>query len=147
MKETNHTDYPRVLSATKLVGNKVVNTAGEQLGTMKELMIDLDDGLIAYAVLSFGGFLGLGDKLFAIPWEALTFNSDDQTFILDVDKEVLEDAPGFDKDNWPDNAKYEAGWLLGVYEYYGYSPYCMPHEDEEESFEEQTEDSSEFLQK
>ena len=144
MNETNHTDYPRVLSATKLMGNKVVNTAGEQLGTMKELMIDLDDGLVAYAVLSFGGFLGLGDKLFAIPWEALTFNSDNQTFILDVDKEVLEDAPGFDKDNWPDNAKYEAGWLLGVYEYYGYSPYWMPAEDDED-FEEQTEDSSEFL--
>ena len=123
MNEMNQTDYPRVLSGTKLMGNKVVNTAGEQLGTVKELMIDLDDGLIAYAVLSFGGFLGLGDKLFAIPWEALTFNSDDQTFILDVDKEVLEDAPGFDKDHWPDNAKYEAGWLLGVYEYYGYSPY------------------------
>jgi len=146
MNEMNQTDYPRVLSATKLMGNKVVNTAGEQLGTVKELMIDLDDGLIAYAVLSFGGFLGLGDKLFAIPWEALTFNSDDQTFILDVDKEVLEDAPGFDKDNWPDNAKYEAGWLLGVYEYYGYSPYWMPVEDEED-FEEQTEDSGEFLQK
>ena len=146
MNDMNHTEYPRVLSGTKLMGNKVVNTAGEQLGTMKELMIDLDDGLIAYAVLSFGGFLGLGDKLFAIPWEALTFNSDDQTFILDVDKEVLEDAPGFDKDNWPDNAKYEAGWLLGVYEYYGYSPYWMPAEDDED-FEEQTEESSEFLQK
>ncbi len=147
MNETNYTDYPRVLSATTIMGNKVVNTAGEQLGTMKELMIDLDDGLIAYAVLSFGGFLGLGDKLFAIPWEALTLNPDDQTFILDVDKEVLEDAPGFDKEHWPDNAKYEAGWLLRVYEYYGYSPYWMPDEDEEESFEEQTEDSSEFLQK
>ena len=146
MNEMNHTDYPRVLSATKLMGNKVVNTAGEQLGIVKELMIDLDDGLVAYAVLSFGGFLGLGDKLFAIPWEALTFNSDNQTFILDVDKEVLEDAPGFDKDHWPDNAKYEAGWLLGVYEYYGYSPYWMPAEDDED-FEEQTEDSSEFLQK
>ncbi len=148
MNKTNYTDFPRVLSATKVMGNKVVNTAGEQLGTMKELMIDLDDGLIAYAVLSFGGFLGLGDKLFAIPWEALTFNNDDQTFILDVDKEVLEDAPGFDKDHWPDNAKYEAGWLLGVYEYYGYAPYWMPDEyDDEENFEEQTEDSSEFLQK
>ena len=147
MNQANHTDYPRVLSATTIMGNNVVNTAGEQLGTMKELMIDLDGGLIAYAVLSFGGFLGLGDKLFAIPWEALTLNPDDQTFILDVDKEVLDDAPGFDKEHWPDNAKYEAGWLLGVYEYYGYSPYWMPEEDEEEGFEEQTEDSSELLQK
>jgi sporulation protein YlmC with PRC-barrel domain len=130
-------DYPRVLSATTIIGDKVVNTAGEQLGTIKELMIDLDGGLIAYAVLSFGGILGMGDKLFAIPWEAFTIDTDNHTFILNVDKEVLENAPGFDKDNWPDNAKYEAGWLLGVYEYYGYSPYWMP--DEEDEFQDQSE--------
>ncbi|HXQ39542.1 MAG TPA: PRC-barrel domain-containing protein, partial [Anaerolineales bacterium] len=123
MNEINTNDYPRVLSATTIVGDKVLNTAGEQLGTIKELMIDLNDGLIAYAVLSFGGFLGMGDKLFAIPWEALTIDTENHAFILDVDKEVLENAPGFDKGHWPDNAKYEANWLLGVYEYYGYSPY------------------------
>lgn len=134
----NYTDdYPRVLSATTIIGEKVVNTAGEHLGNIKELMIDLDGGLIAYAVLSFGGFLGLGDKLFAIPWEALTVDTENHSLILDVDKEVLKDAPGFDKDHWPDNAKYEAGWLLGVYEYYGYSPYWMPDEEDEpqEQFE------------
>jgi sporulation protein YlmC with PRC-barrel domain len=124
-------NYPRVLSATTIIGDKVVNTAGEQLGSIKELMIDLDAGRIAYAVLSFGGFLGFGDKLFAIPWEAMTIDTENHQFILDVDKEVLENAPGFDKDNWPDNAKYEAGWLLGVYEYYGYSPYWTPNEEEE----------------
>lgn len=124
-------DFPQVLSASAIIGNKVVNTAGEHLGNIKELMIDLDGGLIAYAVLSFGGFLGMGDKLFAIPWEALTVDTDNHSVILDVDKEVLKDAPGFDKDHWPDNAKYEAGWLLGVYEYYGYSPYWMPDEEDE----------------
>ena len=131
-------DYPRVLSATTIIGDKVVNTAGEHLGNIKELMIDLDGGLIAYAVLSFGGFLGMGDKLFAIPWEALTVDPENHTLILEVDKEVLKNAPGFDKDNWPDNAKYEAGWLLGVYEYYGYQPYWMP--DEEDEFQDQGED-------
>jgi hypothetical protein len=89
-------------------------------------MIDLDDGQVAYAVLSFGGFLGLGDKLFAIPLEALMFDAENHTAVLDVDKEILKDAPGFDKDHWPDNAQYEAGWLLDIYEYYGYSPYWMP---------------------
>ncbi len=118
--------HPQVLSATSIVGSKVINTTGEQLGNIKELMIDLDDGQIAYAVLSFGGFLGLGDKLFAIPWEALVFRAEDHTVVLDVDKEVLKDAPGFDKDHWPDNAQYEAGWLLDIYEYYGYSPYWVP---------------------
>ena len=136
MDNTNY-DYPRVLSATTITGDKVINTAGEQLGTIKELMIDLDGGLIAYAVLSFGGILGMGDKLFAIPWEAFSIDTDNHTFILNVDKEVLENAPGFDKDNWPDNAKYEAGWLLGVYEYYGYSPYWMP--DEEDEFQDHSE--------
>ena len=115
--------HPRVRSATSVIGNKVVNPEGEQLGSIKELMIDLDDGQVAYAVLSFGGFLGLSDKLFAIPLEALTFDTENQTAILDVDKEVLKNAPGFDKDHWPDNAQYEAGWLLDIYEYYGYSPY------------------------
>jgi len=119
-------EQPHVLSATSIIGSKVVNTAGEQLGNIKELMIDFEDGQVAYAVLSFGGFLGLGDKLFAIPLEALTFGTEDHTVILDVDKEVLKNAPGFDKDHWPDNAQYESGWLRDIYEYYGYSPYWMP---------------------
>jgi len=127
-------EYPRVLPVKKIVGTKVLSTAGEELGTLKELVIDLDDGRIAYAVLSFGGFLGLGDKLFAIPWEALIMDVEENRFILDLDKEVLKHAPGFDKDNWPDNAQYEAGWLLNIYEYYGYSPYWVP--DEEEEFQE-----------
>lgn len=122
-------EHPRVLSASTIIGNKVVNREGEQLGSIKDLMIDLDDAQIAYAVLSFGGVLGLGDKLFAIPLEALTFGSrsrEDHTVILDVDKDVLKNAPGFDKEHWPNDAQYEAGWLLDIYEYYGYSPYWIP---------------------
>lgn len=120
----NHEPY--VLPATTMLGSQIVNRAGEQLGTLKELVIDLEDGRIAYAVLSFGGVMGMGDKLFAIPWEALMLNAKDRTFILDVEKEVFKEAPGFDKDRWPDKAQYEAGWLLDIYEYYGYSPYWMP---------------------
>ena len=118
--------YPPILPATKMIGSRIVNPAGEQLGSLKELVIDLEDGRIAYAVLAFGGFIGLGDKLFAIPWEALMFNTNDQTFVLNVEKEVLQEAPGFDKERWPDNAQYEAGWLSDIYEYYGYSPYWVP---------------------
>jgi sporulation protein YlmC with PRC-barrel domain len=116
-------EFPRVLSAKTLLSDKVVNTAGETLGDLKEFMIDLDDGRIAYAVLSFGGFMNMGNKLFAIPWEALTLDTNEHVFILNLDKARLENAPGFDKDHWPDNAKYEAGWLLDVYDYYGYPPY------------------------
>ena len=101
--------HPRVRPASTMIGSKVVNPEGEQLGSIKELMIDLDDGQIAYAVLSFGGFLGVGDKLFAVPLEALTFDTEAHTVILDVDKEILKNAPGFDRDHWPDTAQYEAG--------------------------------------
>jgi len=117
--------YPQVLSAANLIGNKIVSPAGEELGNLKDLMIDLDEGQVNYAVLSFGGFLGLGDKLFAIPWDALTINPENNTFILDMNKDQLKDAPGFDKDHWPDEAQYQAGWLLDIYDYYGYTPYWM----------------------
>ena len=115
--------HPRVLSAGSIIGSKVVNSGGEQLGTIKDLVVDLDDAQIAYAVLAFGGFMGLGDKLFAIPLEALIFDTRANQVVLDVDRDELKTAPGFDKEKWPDSAQYEAGWLLDIYEYYGYSPY------------------------
>lgn len=124
--------YPQVLSASSMLGNKIVSPEGEELGILKELMIDLDEGQINYAVLSFGGFLGLGNKLFAIPWEALTLNTDDHTFILDVDKEQLANAPGFDKDNWPNEIQYESGWLVELYQYYGYAPYWVSESEQEQ---------------
>jgi sporulation protein YlmC with PRC-barrel domain len=96
-----------------LVGKKVENRQGENLGKIEELAVDVQNGKIAYAVLSFGGFLGLGDKLFAIPWNALTLKPDqrpdDQIFIFDVSKERLKSAPGFDKNAWPDTANPQWG--------------------------------------
>lgn len=108
---------PEVLSATSIIGDTVRNHQGEDLGDIEELMINLRDGCIAYAVLSFGGIAGLGDKLFAIPWKALSLRPDEHTFILDVRKEKLEDAPGFDKDNWPNMADIE--WANKVNSFYG----------------------------
>lgn len=111
----------RVLSASTLKGDKVVNRQGEDLGKIEELMIDLERGRIAYAVLSFGGFLGMGDKLFAIPWEALTIDMAEKQFVLDANKELLKRAPGFDKDHWPNMA--DSAWGAELYGYYGYKPY------------------------
>ena len=99
----------------------MVNQAGDKVGTLHELMIDLEYGSVAYAVLSFGGFLGMGNRLFAIPWEALKLAPEKKQFILDVDKKKLENAPGFDKDNWPDFADRQ--WGSTIYKYYGYSSY------------------------
>src|ERR1035437_8964688 len=84
-------------------------------------MIDLETGRIAYAVLSFGGFLGMGDKLFAIPWSALALDTVEKRFILNVEKELLKHAPGFDKDHWPNMADH--GWGAKVFTYYGDKPY------------------------
>lgn len=112
---------PRTLSSSSISGTTVVNKAGEELGKIKDLMINLKDGRIAYAVLSFGGFLGIGDKLFAMPWEAFNVDSKDEKFILNVSKEKLENAPGFDKDNWPTHANDD--YLTRVYDHYGYRPY------------------------
>lgn len=95
---------PAVLSATSIDGNDIRNRQGEDLGKVKDLMIDLADGSVSYAVVSYGGFLGMGDKLFAVPFEALTVDPDHHAFILDASKEQLEKAPGFDKDNWPNFA-------------------------------------------
>ena len=84
-------------------------------------MLDSAPGRIAYAVLSFGGFLGLGDKLFAVPWNALRFDPQSEAFVLNADKRFLENAPGFDKENWPDMTN--SAWRANVYSYYKVTPY------------------------
>jgi hypothetical protein len=109
------------MSAASLASDAVRNKTGEKVGSITDIMIDLPSGRVAYAVLSFGGFLGFGEKLFAIPWEALTLDEDNKWFILDVDKGTLENAPGFDKDNWPDMA--DASWSTDIHNYYGQKPY------------------------
>src|SRR5690606_6417558 len=113
--------YSHVMSTHTLSGDSVVNPEGENLGEIKDFMVDLDSGRIAYAVLSFGGVLGMGDKLFAVPWEALRRSTEEHRFYLDVPKERLKEAPGFDKDNWPRSADRE--FLNEVYSYYGYKPW------------------------
>jgi len=113
--------YRRVMSASTLTGDSVVNAAGEDLGKIDDIMIDTPTGRVAYAVLSFGGFLGMGDKLFAIPWSRLTLDEDREVFVLNIDKATLEKAPGFDKDNWPDMA--DRTWGTQVHTYYGSRPY------------------------
>jgi sporulation protein YlmC with PRC-barrel domain len=111
-----------VLSASTLAKFKVENTAGEDLGKIEEVMIDSATGRVAYAVLSFGGFLGFGDKLFAIPWSKLSLTPvKDKTFILNVPKERLDKGRGFNKDKWPDVA--DPTWQSETYKYYDAEPY------------------------
>ena len=112
-------EYGRsLISASVLDGDKVKNAVGEDLGHISDIMLDVEKGTIEYYVLSFGGFLELGDKLFAIPPEALKFDNIKESFILNVDKERLKNAPGFDKDNWPNMA--DTQFRDKVYGHYGY---------------------------
>jgi uncharacterized protein YrrD len=109
------------MSASTLTGDNVVNAAGEDLGRIQDIMLDTPTGRVAYAVLSFGGFLGMGDKLFAIPWDQLSLDEENKRFVLNVNRAKLENAPGFDKDNWPDMA--DPSWGSRIYSYYGSHPY------------------------
>lgn len=108
-REGGHPNLPlKVLTATSIIGDKVENLAGDELGTIKDLMINVRSGNIDYVVLQYGGFLGIGDKLFAIPFEALSVDPKKEVFVLDKDKEYLNNAPGFNKNHWPETNSHYA---------------------------------------
>jgi sporulation protein YlmC with PRC-barrel domain len=111
----------RLLRAGYVLNGTVMNTRGQRLGDIAEVVVDAATGQVAYAVLSVGEFLGVGGKLFAIPWLALQQSAGLRTFILDVDKDTLQKAPGFDKDHWPDMA--DPRWQAAVHSYYKQQPY------------------------
>jgi sporulation protein YlmC with PRC-barrel domain len=113
--------FRRILSAATLAGDSVRNSAGEDLGKIDQIMIDIPSGRVAYAVLSFGGILKIGNKLFAVPWSALSVDEDEKCFVLEVDQRMLETAPGFDKNNWPDMA--DVTWGSQIFKHYGITPY------------------------
>jgi hypothetical protein len=107
------------LSADSVKNDKIVNRNGDKVGKIEELMIDLQNGKLAYVVLSHGGFLGISHKLFAILWQALTLRVHEHAFLLDIPKETLDKAEGLDKDKWP----LTRNELSRTYTYYGYQPY------------------------
>jgi sporulation protein YlmC with PRC-barrel domain len=111
---------PELMGAKTLIGNDVYNHHNEDIGDIKEIMLEMRTGKVRYAVLSFGGFLGMGEKLFAVPWKALKLDTTNKRFVLHVEKEKLADAPGFDQDNWPDMA--DPIWLEEIHSYYGVDP-------------------------
>jgi len=118
---TQALSHSPILSSSTISGDKVVNSQGEDLGEIKDLMIDLDNGRVAYAVLEFGGVLGMGSKLFAVPISAMHVDTEHHQFIFDQDKESLKNAPGFDKDHWPDFT--DRDWGSSVHTHYGVRPY------------------------
>ena len=125
MAVRNTAEMYGVVSASKIIGETVVDRHNDKLGKIHELVIDAKEGRLAYAVLSFGGFMGMGNKLFALPWSAFEFANTENKLILNVDKEKLKAAPGFDQDaKWPDFA--DKAWGHSIYKYYGCDPYWKP---------------------
>lgn len=119
--DARHGPGPYLMGADTLVGNEVYNRDSQDLGEIKEIMLDMRTGRVSYAVLSFGGFLGMGGKLFAVPWDALKLDTENKRFVLDVNKDRLDSAPGFDKTHWPDMA--DVAWEKGIHAYYGTTPH------------------------
>jgi sporulation protein YlmC with PRC-barrel domain len=108
---------PDLMGADTLLGEDVYNSQDEKLGDIKEFMLNMHTGEVEYAVLSFGGVFSIGEKLFAVPFESLTLDTANHRFILDVEKDRLENAPGFDKDNWPNMA--DETWATQIHSFYG----------------------------
>src|SRR5215475_2395890 len=117
-----------LIRGNTFIGANVENPQGQNLGDIKDIVIDRASGRIAYAVVSFGGFLGMGEKLFAVPWGAFSQpDANKEKFVLAVDKERLRNAPGFDDHNWPQMASRE--WVTSLYSYYNVPPYWTASAD------------------
>jgi sporulation protein YlmC with PRC-barrel domain len=109
------------VKASSIIGTKVVNPKHESLGSIKEMVIDPHTGKVAYAVVSFGGFLSMGEKLFAIPFTAFSYSVSENEYVLNVSQERLKAAPGFNADHWP--AMSDEKWNRELSSYYDRAPY------------------------
>jgi PRC-barrel domain len=110
-----------LVTASALVGHKVFNRHGETLGEIDDIVLDVPRGCIAYAVMGVGGFLGVGERLLALPFTALTLDTERRCFLMDASPAALETAPAFDDGPWP--ASPQLGWHEEVHRYYGARPY------------------------
>lgn len=108
----NHSE--NIVRTQDVIGKDVKSPQLDDLGSIEEIVLDKLNGQVRYVVLSFGGFLGLGDDYFAFPWKSMSYNEEEDCFILNVSKDKLNKEHGFDKDNWPDMAK----WSTTVDSYY-----------------------------
>ena len=101
----------KFLTATSIIGDKVVNNTNDQMGQIHDIMLDIRSGNIEYYVIEFGGFLGIGEKFFAIPFHLLTIDPDEKVFRFNEKREVLEKAPGFDKNHWPETNEHQMEYV------------------------------------
>ena len=122
MQETVH-QPPVALASSTLAGYKIRDHNGEELGKVRDVVIDLEAGRVAYVAVQVGGFLGMNDRLLAVPWEALQVDAVNRQLMLNVEPETLQNQPTFQKDKWPGTTDDDRQPLKKVYEYYGFTPY------------------------
>ena len=111
---------PELMGADTLIGDHVHNLKDEHLGEIKEIMLDMRSGKISYVVMSSGGILGIlgiGEKLFAVPWQALTLDTANHQMQMNMDQARIEAAPGFDTEHWPNMS--DQSWASRIHGYYG----------------------------
>jgi sporulation protein YlmC with PRC-barrel domain len=122
--EDNASPGPAIMAVDTLEGDRVVDRDGQSLGAIDDIVVDVERGIIAYAVMSCGGDRAAGEKLCAIPWSALTLDADRHCFVFDGARERLASAPAFGHDMWP--AMADAAWAIGLHAWYGVPPYWAP---------------------
>ena len=111
-----------LIAADKLAGTSVFNTGGEKLGTVDHIMLDKLSGQAIYAVMSFGGFLGIGQRYHPLPWSTLKYDTRAGGYIVDLDKKMLQAAPYFER---IDDFRWTADYSRMVDRYYGAPPYWL----------------------
>lgn len=109
--------------ASSLKGLPIRNFAGDTLGEVEEIVLDVPRGVVAYVVMASGGFLGIGEKLFAIPWGVLQHDAAEGFFRLDADKSLFDKAPGFERNHWPTQLNGGEDWHRDVHAFYGTQTY------------------------
>jgi hypothetical protein len=118
----------RLIFASKVNGTPVFNGDGDRIGHIEDVAIGKVDGRVGYAILSFGGFLGMGDKLHPLPWSILTYDTDKNGYVVSLSKEQLKDAPSYSKEDLADIGDSDEQYREPIYSYYrplGASPYWL----------------------
>ncbi len=120
-KDMVKNDVDLTKRVSELIGHSIRNSAGEELGNISDVVVDLKEGCIAYAIVSFASFLGPDNKLFALPWKSLQLQADSADFVLDIAEGKLLQAPGFDRHKWPETGN--RSWGAQLHQFYDQTPY------------------------
>jgi sporulation protein YlmC with PRC-barrel domain len=112
-----------LISSARVEGTPVFNTGGDKIGHVKEVMLHKKSGQIAYAVMSFGGFFGIGERYHPLPWDTLDYDTEKNGYVVSVDEEALRNAPTFGPED--SERLRDQTFILGIYDYYGYAPFWI----------------------